>query len=101
MKPSSRLLRRIPLKLGRYQIKFGRCLRIQTGISLPYTARRILSFIWIIKEARPKDVDHVDQKQQFPLGTRLEHEGRVYQYYRAGSNISVDRIITEDFEVKE
>jgi hypothetical protein len=85
------------MKLGRYKIKFGRYCWIQTRA--PTTARRFLCF-WLFKEARLEDVD---SKQQFPLGTRLEHEGRVYHYYRAGSNISVDRIITdtEDFEVKE
>ncbi|GAH41938.1 unnamed protein product [marine sediment metagenome] len=66
------------LKIGRYGIAFGRTFWLQTRV--PTRLWHFLCF-WFIKEARPQDVD---KKQQFPIGTKLEHEGRVYRYWRAG-----------------
>jgi len=65
------------LKIGRYGIAFGRTW-IQTGV--PTKLWHFLCF-WFIKEARPQDVD---KKQKFPIRTKLEHEGRVYRYWKAG-----------------
>lgn len=65
------------LKIGRYGVAFGRTSWVQTRV--PTTVRRFLCF-WVFKEARPQDVD---KEQKFPLGTKLEQEGRVYRYWKA------------------
>ena len=72
------------MKIGRYRINFGRCLWIQIGTSFPITARRFLFFIWIIKYARPEDVD---EKPQFPLGTKMKVGGTTYRYMKAAEPI--------------
>ena len=63
------------MKIGRYEIKFGKYFWIQTRA--PTTVRHFLCF-WIFKEARPTDVD---KKQQFPTGTPMVYEGRRYRYW--------------------
>ncbi len=68
------------LIIGRYKIAFGRGCWIQTH--KPVVARRYLGFFWIIREARPGDID---ERQRFPL----EHEGRRYYYYKAKHDIGV------------
>ena len=68
------------MKIGRYDIKFGRYCWIQTQV--PTTVRCLLGFIWIFREARPDDVD---RKPQFPVGTQFNYEGRSYRYYKAGN----------------
>ncbi|MBA7585764.1 hypothetical protein ES708_27753 [subsurface metagenome] len=65
------------LKIGRYRIAFGRYCWGQTYV--PTTVRHFLCF-WILKEARPTDVD---KEQRFPIGTKLEQEGRKYRHYKA------------------
>ena len=77
------------MKIGRYEIKFGKYVWIQT--LAPTTVRRFLCF-WIFKEARPQDVD---QKPQFPPGTLMEQEGRVYRYWRAGEDVVRDESVRE------
>lgn len=75
------------LKIGRYGVAFGRVLWLQTN-----APTRIWHFLWFwfLKEARPHDVD---KKQQFPVGTPMEQEGRTYRYWKAGKDIGKDRII--------
>ena len=68
------------MKIGRYEIKFGKYFWLQTRA--PTTIRHFLCF-WIFKEAKPTDVD---KKQQFPLGTPME-EGRVYRYWKADTDL--------------
>ena len=65
------------MKIGRYEIKFGKTCWIQTR-----APTRMWSFLlfWVFKEARPEDVD---KKPQFPPGTGMGYEGRVYRYYKA------------------
>jgi len=73
------------LKIGRYGIAFiSRVFWIQTRA--PIRTWHFL-FFWFFKEARPQDID---KKQQFPLGTPMEHEGRTYHYYKAGEDINVE-----------
>ena len=71
------------LRFGRYGIAFGRTAWFQT--KAPARLWHFLWF-WFFKEARRWDVDH---KQQFPLNTPMEHEGRVYRYWKAGEDIVV------------
>lgn len=65
------------IRIGRYGIAFGRTW-VQTRV--PTRFWHFLLF-WILKEARPQDIDRVPQ---FSPGTKLEYEGRVYRYYKAG-----------------
>jgi len=65
------------LKIGRYGIALGPVLWFQTKV--PTRVWHFLCF-WFIKEARPNDVD---RKQQFPIGTPMEQEGRKYRYWKA------------------
>ncbi|MBA7711051.1 hypothetical protein ES703_120002 [subsurface metagenome] len=81
------------MKIGRYRIVFGGYAWIQTTV--PTTVRRFLCS-WFFKEARPHDVD---KKQQFPLGTPMEHEGRVYHYWKAGEDINKGKYVGR-YEVK-
>jgi hypothetical protein len=71
------------MKFGRYEIKFGSRCWIQT--TRPTTARCLLGFIWIFREAKPDDVD---RKPRFPLGTRLVDKGRPRLYCRAAKDIN-------------
>lgn len=66
------------LNIGRYKVAFGRVVWFQTR-----GPTRIWHFLWFwfFKEARPGDVD---KKQQFPIGTPMEYEGRIYRYCKAG-----------------
>lgn len=64
------------LRIGRYGIAFGRTQRVQTRV--PTKFWHFLLF-WFCKEARPQDLDRVPQ---FPPGTVLEYEGRVYHYWK-------------------
>lgn len=77
------------LKIGRYEIAFGRTFWFQTRV--PTTVRRFLCF-WIFKEARPQDVD---REQQFPIGTLMEQEGRKFRYWKAGKDIVRDEAVKE------
>lgn len=77
------------LKIGRYGIAFGRVLWFQTQV--PTRVWHFLWF-WFLKEARPHDVDKV---QQFLTGTPLQHEGRVYRYWKAGKDVVRDESVGE------
>ena len=79
------------LKIGRYKIAFGWVCWIQTY--RPTTARCILGFIWVFKEAKPTDID---KKKRFPLGTPMTYEGRRYHYYRAGKDIHVGDAVEKE-----
>lgn len=70
------------MRIGRYEIKFGRACWMQT--QAPTTVRRFLLFVWIFKEAKPWDLD---TSPQFPPGTRLEYEGRTYWYWKVISPV--------------
>lgn len=72
------------LTIGRYRIAFGWACWFQTHAAT--TVRRILWFFWIIREARPEDID---KKQRFPLGTRMLVDGTEYRYYKADKDIHV------------
>jgi len=64
-------------KFGRYRIGFGfSTIFFQT--QAPTTIRHFL-FVWILKEARHTDVSRV---AQFPPGTRMNVDGRIYRYYK-------------------
>ncbi|GAI73200.1 unnamed protein product [marine sediment metagenome] len=84
------------MKIGRYEIKFGKYVWIQTRA--PTTVRHFL-FFWLFKEARPRPWD-IDKKQKFTPGTGMEYEGTKYRYYRAGSDISVGQNLTPNKEIK-
>ncbi len=71
------------MRIGRYQIKFGKYFWLQT--SCPVRARKFLMihegrWFTIFKEARPTDA--WTEEQEFPLGTRMIHEGRRYYYVK-------------------
>ncbi|GAI84068.1 unnamed protein product [marine sediment metagenome] len=63
------------MKIGRYEIKFGKYVWFQTRV--PTRIRHFLWF-WFLKEARPTDVD---KNQEFPTGTPMVYEGRRYRYW--------------------
>jgi len=65
------------IKIGKYRVYFTSRHWVQTYG--PTRAKKIL-FMTVYWDARPTDVD---KEQQFPLGTPMEHEGRVYRYCRA------------------
>jgi len=69
------------IKVGRYRVDFGPVTWFQTKVPT-----RVWHFwwFWLIKEAKPTDID---KKQQFPLGTEMEHDGRKYHYYKAERSI--------------
>ena len=83
------------MRIGRYRIAFGRYCWIQTRA--PTTVRRFLCF-WIFKEVRPQDVH---REPQFPLGTKLEHEGRVYRYWKAGKDIGPHTVCSDRLPAEE
>lgn len=83
------------IKIGRYRIYFTSRHWVQTYG--PTRVKKIL-FMTIYWEARPSDVDKV---QQFPLGTPMEQEGRVYRYYRANSNLPKGSKVIEDISVNK
>jgi len=83
------------LKIGRYKVAFGRVVWLQTRV--PTRVWHFLWF-WFFREARPWDVD---KKQQFPQGTSMEHEGRVYRYWRAPCTLPKGSWVTEDGLVKD
>jgi len=75
------------LKIGRYGIAFGRTLWFQTlG---PVRVWHFLWF-WFIKFARARDVD---KKQQFPIGTLLEQEGRRFRYWKASNDVNKGELV--------
>lgn len=82
------------LKIGRYGIALGPVLWFQTGVTA-----RVWHFLcfWFIREARPHDVD---KERQFPLGTPMEYEGRVYHYWKAGENIGKGKYVGKCETVK-
>ncbi len=65
------------LRIGKYRIYFTSYHWVQTYG--PTRVKKIL-FMTVYWEARPTDVD---KEQQFLLRTPLQHEGRLYRYYRA------------------
>jgi|GEM_PF-2862623 len=75
------------IRRGRYGIGFGRVLWVQT--KAPTRIWRFLWF-WVFKEAKPQDID---KKQQFPIGTEMEQEGRKYHYYKAGEDIKKGKMV--------
>jgi len=79
------------LKIGRYGIDFGRNLWFQTRVLT--RTRLFLCLFWILKEARPTDIDKV---KRFPLGTLREFEGIRYHYYKAGEDIVVKQVVKEN-----
>ncbi len=81
------------MKFGRYRIAFGRTYWIQTTV--PTTVRRFLCF-WVFKEVSHQDVDASSREPQFPLGTRLEQDGRRYWYCKAGEDIIVRDVRKHD-----
>ncbi len=85
----------IELRIGRYRIAFGRY-----GWFPARGPTRIWHFLcfWLFKGARHTDID---KRQQFPLGTPLEHEGRVYRYWRAPCDLPKGSCVTEDGLVKD
>ena len=60
------------IKIGRYGISFHRAFWFQTQV--PTTVRRFW-FLWVVREARPTDVD---KEKRFPIGTPMEHEEKSY-----------------------
>lgn len=83
------------IKIGRYRFYFTRYHWLQTHG--PTRVKKVL-FMRIIWEARPTDID---KKKQFPLGTPMEHEGRVYRYWRAPCTVPKGSWVTEDGLVKD
>jgi hypothetical protein len=81
------------MKIGRYRI-LGRYGWFQT--SVPVTIRRF-SLFTIVKEARPTDVDEVQQFRLWPP-TYMEYEGRRYRYWRAPVDTPKGTVV---FGVKE
>jgi len=77
------------IEIGRYRVYFTRYPWIQTHA--PTKVKRFL-FMSICIEARPTDVD---KEQQFLPGTPMEHEGRLYRYCRAKSNLREDSKVVE------
>jgi len=75
------------LTIGRYGITFRSMAQLQAKAPM-----RIWHFLWFwfFKEARPHDVD---KKQQFLLGTPMEHKGWSYRYWKAGEDIGKDRYV--------
>lgn len=79
------------LEIGRYRIAFGRYPWFQTRG--PTTVRCLLGILWILKEARPSDVD---KKKRFPLGTPLVgQDGRVYRYWKADKSYRKGEVVIE------
>ncbi len=80
------------MRIGRYQIKLGRCTWMQV-----YVPTRIWGFlfIWVLKKAHPLDVD---RKPQFLLSTKMVYEGVTYKYYRAGESINIAWSCVEEGE---
>lgn len=78
------------VRFGRCRIIFGRYSQLQS--STPVMALHFLWF-WFVKEVRPTDIS---KKQQFPLGTLMQYEGRKYYYYRAGKDIVCTGTAKED-----
>lgn len=72
------------MRIGRYKISFGWTLWLQTY--RPTIVRHFL-FIWLIKEAKPTDVD---KKPQFLPGTEMDYEGHRYMYVRGKDQILKD-----------
>lgn len=78
------------LKIGRYGVALGPVVWFQTKV--PTRLWHFLCF-WFIKEVRPSDIDpfSMTKKQQFPLGTQMEQEGREYRYWKASEGVGVDK----------
>lgn len=69
------------IKVGRYGVAFSRVLWFQTQV--PTRVWHFLCF-WFLKEVNPEDIDtdSVDKEPQFPVGTKMEYEGRKYRYWK-------------------
>lgn len=80
------------LKIGRYGITFGRTFWVQP--LRPVRVWRFLCF-WFIKEVRLHDVD---RKQQFPLGTLMEHEGHRFWYTKASNDVKKGKLVENHSE---
>ena len=77
------------MKIGRYRIFWGFSFWFQSGMAVPIRVWHFWLF-WLVRTALPTDID---EKQRFPLGTKLEFEGRRYYYYKAGANIKVSEAV--------
>ena len=75
------------IKIGRYRLSFRRAFWFQSKV--PTTVRRSL-FLWVIREARPTDVD---KEKRFDIGTPMDHEGRRYYYWRAPTGIDRGEVV--------
>ena len=82
------------LRILRYGIAFSRVLWFQTQV--PTRVWHFLCF-WFLKEVRPQDidVDRIDKKQQFPIDTLMEYEGRVYRYWKADRDYKKGEVVRE------
>ena len=79
------------IEIGRYKIVFGNYFWMQTD--KPFSARRFLFFFWVLKEANP---DEIDTKPQFPLGTKMMHEGKMYWYVKMEKPTRKSELIKEN-----
>ncbi len=77
------------VRFGRYRVRisFRGMLWLQTQI--PTTVKHFLCF-WLLKEAIPTDVDKVPQ---FLPGTPLQHEGKLYRYWRAPKDMRKGEVV--------
>jgi len=71
------------IKFGRYFLVIGPVFWMQTKV--PVKMKHFLC-LWFGKEARPWEIDKIPQ---YPLNTRMQYNGRVYRYWKAGENIKV------------
>jgi len=85
------------MQIGRYGIAFGRVFWTQTKV--PTRVWHLWRF-WFTKEVNPNDVnlEQVDEKQRFLANSEVEREGRVYRYWKAGSDIEVGPVSPPDEE---
>ena len=91
----------IMLKIGRYGIAFGGSFFwVQTQV--PTRFWHFLCF-WFTKEVNPNDVnlEQVDEKQQFLVGSEVEREGRLYRYWKASKDIESHAFVVEDQVIEE
>jgi len=81
------------LTIGRYRIAFGWACWFQSH--RPTTVWCPFGLIWIIREAKPTDID---KKKRYPLGTPMVYGGKRYQYYKAERDIPIGGIATHTWE---
>lgn len=75
------------IHIGRYRISFHRAFWLQTQVA---TTVRRFGFLWVVREARPTDVD---KKKRFDIGTPMVYEGRRYHYWRAPSDTPAGQVV--------